>query len=131
MVRITDIDRNTRTDGWDDRLIRENTEARISKFAHFAVGHRRDAFRHLRDDARVDGVNGINIRKVLVDIGANRRRENRTRDIATAARKSRDFTIFRIAKEAWINDDALEVRESTRKRIIARGIECRVTKVAR
>ena len=127
MVRVADVDRNARADGGDNGLVGENAEARVGELAHFAVGHRGYTLRNLGHETRIDGINGVDVRKVLINVGAHGGGENRTGDIASAARKRRDLAVLRVAEESGINHDSVEIGERARQGRVASRIERRIT----
>ncbi len=132
MIGVADVDRDSRLDRGNDRIVIEDAEARVGKLAHLAIGHRGNALAilHLGDDARIARIDRVDIGEVLVDVGTDSGRENRTGDVAAAARESRDLAFAGIAEETRINDDAVEVREGLGKLDVAVWIERRVAELA-
>ena len=114
VVRVADVDRDSRTDRWNDSVVGEDAKASVGKLAHFAVGHRGNALFHLGNDARINRIDRVDIGEVLVNVGTHGRREDRARDVGAAARERRNLAFLRIAEEAGVDDDSLEVRERAR-----------------
>ena len=129
-VRVAHVDRDAALHGRGDRLVVEDAEARVGELAHLAVGHRGDALLHLGDDAGVDGVDVVDVREVLVDVGAHGGRENGARDVAAATREGGDRAVLAVAEEAGVDDDALEVAERAREAAVALVDERRVATLA-
>ena len=130
VVRVADVDRYARADRGNHGIVGEDAEAGVGELAHLAVGHRRDAVLDLWNDAGIDRIDRVDVGEVLVDVGAHGRRENRTRDVGAAARERRDLAVLRVAEEAGVDHDSLEVGECARERRVAVGIERRVAEVA-
>ena len=129
MVRVAYVDRYARLHRRKDGFVVEHAETGVGKLAHLAVGHRVDTFPHFRYNAGIDGVDGIDIGEVLVHVGANRRRENRPRDVAAAARERGDAAICRMAEEAGVDDYAFEIGKRAGKAAIAVGIEHGISEI--
>ena len=130
VVRVADVDRNPRPHRRYHRVVVEHAEARVGELAHLAVGHRGDALLHVGNDAGIYRVDRVDVGEVLVDVGAHGRCEDRARNVGAAARERRDLAVLRVAEEAGVDHDSLEVGERARERRVAVGIERRVAEVA-
>ena len=132
MVGVADVDRNPGLHRRNDRLVGEDAEAGIRELAHLAVGHRRNALTllHVLHDPRIARIDRVDVREVLIDVSPHRRCQNGARDVRPAARKCRDLALLRIAEEARIDDDAVEVGKRLRELVVAHRIERRVAELS-
>ena len=105
MVGVADVDRNACAEGRHDGLVVEDAEAGVCEFAHFSVGHLGDAVADIGDDARVDGVDRVDVREVLVALGLHRGGENGAGDVASATRESGDLAVAIHAEESREDDN--------------------------
>jgi hypothetical protein len=110
MVGVADVDRDAGAEGRHDGLVVEDPEARVGELAHLAVGHLADAVADLRHESRIDGVDRVDVREVLVAVGLERGGEDRPRDVGTTAREGGHGAVARHAEESGEDDDCLRLR---------------------
>ena len=130
MIRVAHVDRDARLHRREDRLVVEHAEACVGQLAHLAVGHRVDALLHLRNDARIDGIDIVHVGEVLIDVGADRRRQDGAGDVRSAARERGDRAVLAVTEEAGIHHDALEIGERLGELAVGLRIERGVAALA-
>ena len=90
------------------RAVVEHLRAERRELQHFVIRNFGKLLR-LRDNARVAGINAVNVREDLAEIGLQGDRHRDRRRIRAAAAKRRHIAVFVNALEACDKDDALFV----------------------
>jgi len=84
--------------------------AEAGQFEHFVVGDLRQLAGSLHD-ARISGVNAIDVRVDLAEIGLDRRRQRDGRKVGTAAAERGDLPLAGLPLEAGDNHDVATIEQ--------------------
>ena len=92
-VRIPDVDRNALFPHRENRVLVHDTRAHVGELAELLVGDGLND-RGILDNVGICAEETGHIRPVLIEVGVNRARNDRARDIRAAAAEGRDAAVF-------------------------------------
>ena len=120
LVRVADVERDVLLTHGEDGALVEHLRADVAQLAQFTVGEMADG-RGIVHDARVGHQNAGDVCPVFVDVGVQRRRCQRTGDVAAAAGEGTDAPVGHHAVEAG-NDHAAVARGAAQRLVGRVGI---------
>ena len=92
-VGVSDVDRNVRGAAREDRILMQHGSAHVGQLAQLLIRNTLDRLRIL-DDPRICHQESGDIRPVLVNVGAYCARDQRARDVRSAAGERDDLSRF-------------------------------------